>query len=86
MDTYWRRLILWLSIAVLGYFLLFFGMGTLVPNFSANEIATQGSATSLSAIWHDPLMRRINSLSGYRSSSVIIAYCGLGHYLPASHS
>lgn len=55
MDTYWRRLILWLSIAVLGYFLLFFGMGTLVPNFSANEIATQGSATSLSAIWHDPL-------------------------------
>lgn len=54
-STHWRRLLLWLGIVVLGYFLLFFGISTLVPNFSANEIATQGSATSLSAIWHNPL-------------------------------
>lgn len=54
-ETHWRRLLLWLGIAILAYFLLFFGIDCLVPHFSTNEIATQGSATSLSAIWHDPL-------------------------------
>ena len=54
-ETHWRHVLLWVSVGIVGYFLLFFGMRTLVPGFSANEIATQGSATSLSAIWHDPL-------------------------------
>jgi hypothetical protein len=50
-------------VAAVGYFALFHGISRLVPNFSATEIATQGSATSLRSIWEDPVNAPFKLLS-----------------------
>lgn len=55
LDQYWRVILTILAVLIAGYFILFHNIGTLVPNFSATEVATQGSATSLSGIWDEPI-------------------------------
>jgi len=54
-NKYWRVVLVALVVAAFAYLVLFNRIGSLVPNFSANEIATQGSATSLQGVWNDPI-------------------------------
>jgi hypothetical protein len=54
-NQHWRAVLVGLFVAVVAYFVLFHAIGSLVPNYSASEIATQQSATSLQAIWRDPV-------------------------------
>jgi len=55
LKKHWRALLAYLLVGVVAYFALFYAANHLVPNFSSAEISAQGSATSLRAIWNDPI-------------------------------
>lgn len=54
-KDFWRHIALGVAVVVLGYFLIFFGMGSVTPGFSTTEIASHSNSSSLSAIWANPL-------------------------------
>jgi len=54
-QDYWRPIIIGLTIAVIGYFIVFNGIRTMTPGFSSQEIATQSSSTSLRTVWENPI-------------------------------
>ena len=55
LKKHWRALLTYLIVVAVLYFALFYAIGHLVPEFSSAEISAQGSATSLQAIWNDPI-------------------------------
>lgn len=55
LQDYWRHIIIGLGIALIGYFVVFHGVMTMLPDYSPQEITAQASSSSLRAIWDQPL-------------------------------